>query len=107
MRPEAIAAVLRHHEDQLTPDERDLATYIRLVARGQVSNEWYEKMEVRFGRRGCIEFTAFIAYLMLVIRLQQAFGVPEPSHDEIDALVDGYLAGTAPVPDPAIASRIW
>jgi alkylhydroperoxidase family enzyme len=99
VRPEAIDALREHREEDLNDDERLLAAYIRHVVTGTVTDELYEKMETRLGERGAVEYTIFIAFLQMTIRLFQAFAVPAPTDAEIDEMIRGFREGTLDVPD--------
>jgi hypothetical protein len=106
VRLEAIKALRAGREDELTPDERDLTTYIREVVGGTVSNESYERLEARFGKRGAVEYTIFIAFLMMTVRLIQALRPVESSDAEIDELVEALRTGSVPTPDyAAVAAK--
>ena len=76
VRPEAIAALRSGREEELTVAERELAAYIRAVASGGVTDDAYAALERRLGQRGAVEYTIFIAFLMMTLRLFQAFGLP-------------------------------
>jgi alkylhydroperoxidase family enzyme len=100
VRPEAIEAIRKGHEEDLTDDERHIAAYTREVVSGGVTDDSYARMAQRLGPRGALEFTAFIAILLMIIRLWQALGVPEPTDAEIDELFQGLLDGSVPTPHP-------
>lgn len=100
VRPEAIAAIRERHEQDLTDDERQIADYARRVAAGTVGDEAFAALADRLGRRGALEFTVFCGFLLMTVRLWQALGVPAASDEEIDALFQGLLDGSIPVPDP-------
>lgn len=106
VRIEAIEALLDGDEEKLTDDERLLATYIRQVVDGTVTDDTYDQMEQRLGKRGTIEYTIFIAYLQLTIRLSQAFGLPEPSEEEIRELVRQFKAGERSVPSHGLVIEL-
>jgi hypothetical protein len=99
VRPEAIAALADGHEKDLTDDERLLATYIRQVVSGTVTDATYAAMESRLGQRGTVEYTIFIALLQLIFRLHQAFGCPEDSDEAVARILDGFKDGTVELPD--------
>jgi alkylhydroperoxidase family enzyme len=99
-RPQAIAAVLRRQEDQLTERERNTVDFTRQVVRGEVQDELFHRMEQQLGRRGLVEFTGFICFLLFTLRYMEALGCPQPSRAELDRIVDGYLAGNTPAPNP-------
>jgi hypothetical protein len=101
VRLEAIEALRSGDETRLTDDERQLAAYIRAVVGGTVTDEMYEAMEERLGRRGAVEYTIFVGFLGMTIRLFQAFGMPDPSDAEIDAMLAELGAGTRALPDPS------
>jgi alkylhydroperoxidase family enzyme len=102
VRPEAIRALRDGRDDDLTPDERELAAYIREVVHGRVRAESFAGIRKRFGDRGAVEFTSFVAWLMMTDRLMQAFHVPALSDEQLDELLQGFLDGTAEVPDPEL-----
>jgi hypothetical protein len=99
VRVEAIEALRQGREEELTADERQLVDYIRAVAKGTVTDEQYEAIEQRFGQRGAAEYTIFIGFLMMTIRLHQAFGTPELPNEEIDAMLQGFRDGTRALDD--------
>jgi alkylhydroperoxidase family enzyme len=99
VRLEAIEALRARRDADLTDDERLLATYARQVVSGSVGAETYAAMERRLGTRGLVEYTIFIAFLQLTIRLYQALGLPDPPDEEIDRMLREYRQGTREVPD--------
>lgn len=99
VRLEAMEALLDGREEELTNDEQLLALFIRQVVSGTVADETYEAMERRLGERGTIEYTIFILYLQLTIRLAQAFGLPEPTEDEIRELLREFRDGERELPN--------
>jgi hypothetical protein len=105
VRLEAIEALRAGAEDALTDDERLLAAYIRAVCTGAVSDELYARMEERLGRRGTVEYTIFIAFLQMTIRLHQAFGAPELSDEEVETMLSEFRDGTRELPDIAVRLR--
>jgi alkylhydroperoxidase family enzyme len=100
VRPEAVEALLHHHEEDLNDEERELVAYARHFVAGDVTDEVYSSLEQRLGRRGAVEFTVVVAFLLMTIRLWQALGVPEPSDEEVDALLLELLSGQTTLPDP-------
>lgn len=101
VRLEAIEALWQRREAGLTSDERFLVAYIRAVAAGTVDDERFDALIERMGKRGAVEYSAFIAFLIMTMRLWQALGVPDPTTAEIDDMLAGYRTGTAPVQNPA------
>jgi len=100
MRPEAIDAIRAHREEDLTADERQLVDYIRMIHRGEVTDEAFAAMTERLGLRGAVDYTAFVAFLIATFRLWSALGVRDPSNEEIDDLLAGLREGRVKVPDP-------
>jgi hypothetical protein len=100
VRPEAIAALVEGRDDDLTDDERLLATYIRQVVSGTVTDETYAAIEARLGQRGLVEYTIFITLLQLIFRLHQAFGCPEDTDEAVQRVLNGFRDGTVQLPDP-------
>jgi hypothetical protein len=99
MRPEAIEALRAGRDEDLTEDEQLLATYIRQVVDGAVTDDVWNAMEARLGTRGLVEYSIFIALLQLIMRLYQAFGLPDPPNEEIDQLLEEFRAGKRELPD--------
>ncbi len=57
-------------------------------------------MQRRFGSvRGIVEYTIFIAFLQLIIRLYQAFGIVGPTKDQVSEWLAAYKAGSISLPD--------
>jgi alkylhydroperoxidase/carboxymuconolactone decarboxylase family protein YurZ len=100
VRPEAIEALLEHDDKGLTADELALVRYAREFVDGAVTDASYAALTQRFGDRGAVEFTVLVGFLLVTIRLWQALGVPEPSAEEVAALLDGVRSGSIPLPDP-------
>jgi hypothetical protein len=99
VRLDAIEALRDGRDDDLTEHEQLLTRYIREVASGAVQDETYVAIEADMGKRATVEYTIFITYLMLVIRLQQAFGEFEFSDEEIRALLQEFRDGGRELPD--------
>ncbi len=102
VRLEAIEALMDGREDELTEDERLLATFVRQVVAGTVDDATWDRIEQRLGTRGAIEYTIFILYLQLTIRLAQALGLPAPTVEEIRELVADFREGRRELPSPAL-----
>jgi alkylhydroperoxidase family enzyme len=100
VRPEAIEAVRKGREGELTDEERQIVDYARQVINGAVTDESYAALVERLGRRGAVEFTIFVGFLLMTVRLWQALGVPDPTDEEIDELFRGLVEGTISIPDP-------
>jgi hypothetical protein len=105
VRMEAIEAIRYGHEEDLNEDEKQLATYIRQVVSGTVTDESWEGMERRMGTRGAVEYTSFILWLQWIMRMMQALKVEDPSEDEIDQLITDLKAERAEVPDYRVRIR--
>jgi hypothetical protein len=99
VRLQAIRALRTGHEDDLSEDEHLLARYVRAVVGGTMTDELYGAMVERLGPRGTVEYTIFIAFLQLTIRLWQAFGMDDPSDEDIARLIDELEGGTRAIPD--------
>jgi hypothetical protein len=100
IRPEALTALREGRDEDLTHEELAKAKYIRQVARGTVTSESYEKLVELVGRRGAMELTAFIGFLILTIRLIQAFGAMNDFPEAfVDDLISRIADGTVALPD--------
>jgi hypothetical protein len=102
VRPEAIVALYENRDEDLLPDERLLADYIRAYYRGNAGAAMFRDIVEHFGsERTAIEWIAFIGHLMLTLSLCQAFTEDRTSDEEIVERVKGVIAGTQPLPDPS------
>jgi hypothetical protein len=106
VRPEAIKALREGRETDLTGEERQLTEFIRQVRDGRVTDELYEGIQRRMGQRGAVEYTIFIMYLVLTMRLIEAMtGNHGPTDAELMMEIDEYIAGTRQIPsEPLIGS---
>lgn len=101
VRLEAIEAIRAGRLEELTEAEAELVDYVRRVVRGEVDDAAWAAMERRFGERGAVEYTAFACWLMCTMRLWQAFGVPGPRQEDIDAMLADFRTGRRTAPDPS------
>jgi hypothetical protein len=112
VRPEAIKALMEGRDWDLEREELMLATYIRQVVTGRVTQASYDAIEELLGVRGAVDYTAWISHLHLTARLQDAMnpqgwpGMKELAWERMQSLVDG----TAELPEgprvpPALAAR--
>jgi hypothetical protein len=99
VRPEAIKALREGRDEDLTRDELQLARYIRQVVHGTVTSESYDGIEERLGRRGAVEYTALIGFLILTLRLIQAFGAQPFPEEYVNDLVERVVARNIDLPD--------
>ncbi len=97
VRPAAIKALREGRDDLLTPEELELANYIRLVIKRSVTDAAFESIEQRLGLRGAVEFTTFVGWLIMVAHIIPAFVGAEPTDGQVDAAVDRYLGRNSPM----------
>ena len=100
VRIEAVEAMRFGEEDRLTDDEKLLTRFIRAVESGSMTDDLWDQMDRRLGPRGVVEYTAFIVFLIMTIRFQQAIGLSAASDDEIDTMIREFAAGTREVAAP-------
>jgi hypothetical protein len=100
VRPEAIRALRAGRDEELSRDELELATYVRQVVRGTVTQASYDRVEARLGKRGAIEYTAFVGFLLMMARLDQAWARSPVTEELITDLADRLVARTAELPGP-------
>jgi hypothetical protein len=87
VRPEAIEALYAGRDEDLTEHEAALATFIRQVIDGTVTDSAFDDMQQRLGTRGLVEYTYYITMIWTVMRQVQAFGTREPTDaDVLDAV---------------------
>jgi hypothetical protein len=99
VRIEAIEALRAGRDEDLTDDERLLATFIRATVAGEVDDDLFARMRQRLGSRGLIEYAGFILWLQWIIRMMQVLGCHDPDDDEVAALIEGIKDGSVAVPD--------
>jgi hypothetical protein len=101
VRPEAVYAVLEHRESDLSDDERLLAQYIRRLADGALEAADWAYVQKKYGTRGAVEFSAWVAHLITTIRLIQAFlANHSDSNETLAARLRKFIADGEPLPDP-------
>lgn len=93
VRLEAIEALRRGAEEELTDDERLLTVYVRQVVDGLVDDETYGAMDRRLGARGLLEYTGFILWLQWTIRMEQWVKLPAPTDAEVEDVMAELRAG--------------
>ncbi len=83
-----------------------------------MTNESFAGIVRRYGVRGAVEFTAFIAFLIVTVRNEQAFDawydqIAPPDHpmsattdEEIDDLIQRFIDGKVELPDRKTALRL-
>jgi hypothetical protein len=99
VRPEAILALREGREQDLTAQEQELTAYIREVVSGTVTDESFARIVARLGQRGAVEYTIFITYLAMTMRLYEALtGSSGPRDDELLGALREYVDGTRPLP---------
>lgn len=102
--PEDVIALHEDRDEDISPDRRELARYIRAFDRREVTDEQYDAVERRFGERGAVEYTAFIAHLSLTLRLLKVYSEHGEggrlTAPEIVREVKRVQAGEIPLPDP-------
>lgn len=96
---ESIWAIRHGREEMLSDDERQLADFIRRVVSGRVDKPSWEAMEAKLGERGVVEYTIFILFLQLTMRLMSAVGMPVMSDEAVDEWIDSVRAGTLEAED--------
>ena len=106
VRPEAIQALWEGREEDLTDREQLLTKYIRAVIDGTVDDETWNALQADIGTRGLIELSMFICHLGRVLRTFQAFGIPEPTLEEVRTMNREFADGTRKAPDYAEAQRV-
>jgi hypothetical protein len=103
IRLEAIEALRAGREEQLTAEERLLATYIRQVVNGTVDDRTFNAMLDRQGVRGIVEYTMCITFFAQTLRLMQVFWQTEPSDDDVDLMIRDLKEGTRQPTPPGVA----
>jgi hypothetical protein len=87
VRLDAIAALRRGTDDELSDDERLLAAYVRQVVDGLLNDETHEAMESRLGVRGLFEYTGMILWFQWSMRMEQWVRLPTLADSEVDELI--------------------
>lgn len=100
VRTGAMKAVWEQRDEDLNDDERSLAQYIRAVVTGTVSEESYSGMTTRYGVRGAVELTCFVAFLVMAVKLMVALGIPDISTETVEKLLQDVIDERVDLPDP-------
>jgi hypothetical protein len=108
VRVEALEAICYGRDDDLTPQERQIVDYVRMVIHGRVTDEAWSALETRFGStRSVLEFTYLILHIDLCAKLFEALssiaGAPEGAftRGEFEQMLKDVRAGTQVIP-PAV-----
>jgi 4-carboxymuconolactone decarboxylase len=86
LRDEAIAAVKERREDlsALTPEERDIVTYVRELRRtNRVDEGIFNTLKDRYGLQWLIEMTTVVGYYGMLSGVVNAFDVPPPPDGDV------------------------
>ena len=86
LRDEAIAAIKERREDlsALTPEERDIVTYVRqLVRTNRVEEGIFNTLKDRHGLQWLIEMTTVVGYYIMLAGVVNAFDVPPPADGDV------------------------
>jgi hypothetical protein len=103
VRLEAIEALRDGRDEDLSASEREIVSYVRQVVSGTVSDDSFNAISERMGRRGAVEYTIFIAFLLMTLRLHQAFGAEDGlSADDVNRWISEFRSGTRPLPDARV-----
>jgi hypothetical protein len=99
VRPEAVLALFENNLDQLTDDERGTTNYIRAFADGKVTEDDWDFIKNRLGERGAVEYSAFIAHIIMTVRMMQVWHGPSRiSIQEVIERVKAVIAGRQDLP---------
>jgi hypothetical protein len=100
VRIEAIEALRYGREQDLTDDEKLLASFIRKVIAGTMDAETWKKMEGRIGERGAVDYACFVLFLQTTMRgIQLSTGGREPSDEQVDQLIADIKSGKHEIDD--------
>jgi hypothetical protein len=101
MRAKAVLAIVQHHDDDLTDDERLKADFIRAVVRGSMTGDLYKAVEDKLGVRATVELTGFTGHLLKTMRLMQAWGIPDITREQLEEFVQAIVDGDVELPSGA------
>jgi hypothetical protein len=98
VRLEAIEALRAGRAEDLTEEEGALAQFVRAVADGTVKDSIWGSVESRLGTRGTVQLAIFVTVVQATIRQIQAFGCPDPTDSQFEAMLEEFRAGRREVP---------
>jgi hypothetical protein len=98
VRLEAIEALRAGRDDELTPHERLLATFIREIVNGTVTDETWNAVEADIGERATLEYLVLVTMLWLTFRQMNALGIGEPTDADIGRMLDEFKSGSRQPP---------
>ncbi len=110
IKPEWLKAIREGRDDLLPPEEQERVEFITQVIRGEVTDESWARWVRRFGLRAAIDLVGYTTWMIMIVRLQQAFDIwydhyaPDgtfldaTTDEEIDGLIEDVIAGKMTVP---------
>lgn len=95
--PTSIKAIFEDRLEELPPEERQLAEYVRATVQGQLTPELFDALAERMGRKIAIEYTSYVCYRvggMLGIRAMWRIQGRERNSKRGEQVLQAYLDGT-------------
>jgi len=104
-----IKAIYEERFEDLSPDDRQLAEYVRATVHGALTPELFEALAERMGRKTAIEYTSYICYRVggkMGVRAMWRIQGRETNSKRGEAVLQAYLDGTAE-PHPEDRANAW
>ncbi len=104
-----IKAIYEERFEDLSPEDRQLAEYVRATVRGELTPELFEALAERMGRKVAIEYTSYICYRVggkMGVRAMWRIQGRETNSKRGEAVLQAYLDGTAE-PHPHDRANAW
>lgn len=95
-----IESIYEERFEDLSPEDRQLAEYVRATVQGRLSPDLFEGMAERMGKKAAIELTSYVCYRvggMLGVCAMWGIQGREMSPDVGEAILQSYLDGLAEV----------
>lgn len=104
-----IKAIYEERFEELSPEDRQLAEYVRATVQGKLSPELFDALAERMGRKIAIEFTSYICYRvggMLGVRAMWRIQGRDTNTERGEKILQAYLDGSAE-PHPHNRASAW
>lgn len=107
--PQTIVAILDEKLDDLSPEDRQIFTFVRATASGGLTGEDFEALAARWSTKVAIEFISFVTWRIGILRTVQAhWGIQDLLVDNTAGheLLQEYLDGKR-TPEAYDMSSSW
>lgn len=104
-----IKAIYEERFEDLSPEDRQLAEYVRATMQGKLTPELFEALVERMGRKTAVEYTSYVCYRvggMMGVAAMWGIQGRVMTPDQGEEVLQAYLDGTAE-PHPHERADAW